>query len=420
MAVKWSKYNKKVQERVRHDIDKDEYEEVREEKSLDAKIADFDASHIPVYQRAWSATKNPYRDNRALKSWQEKMTVTKIKTFPELSDEERTGLHPRVVLLTRPEDKVEDVMKKTVSDFAKDRQEAKEARDRGDRNAPPLGKEVPSLAVVSPNGEIEGNPVAVDKYLLATRQKSLEKAMEKDAEREPVFEAVYKEGKNRKLTHEASWLKEVREFGHKKEAVKEKETTRDQKDKKKEKPKEHNVNGKIVHSQLEADAERARVIRANGYLWDQDMAAEQVKPGGSSVRDTKPITNAKDLETQVRTQLETAKGNEQKRRADPMITPEKREDRDQDGIPDIFEYEDHNGNGIDDRDEADWLLDIDGDGVPDDPGYRDENNNGIDDRKENQDVYIEDEPTLQEQLDAIDDFFKDPNRERGDENWTWY
>lgn len=305
----------------------------------DKKIVDFDKSHLPAFNRAWFAVKNPLRDIADIRAWHEKATIFKIKTMPELTKNDRTGFnHIRTVLLKSPKDNVEDIMKATVDDLSKDKRPEHEK---------------PRLVVIGPNQEVDGVPVTVEKYLRATKAKSLEEEMYNREDRSPVFEAVYDADKKDRMKYAATYLEGSREFYKEKKDPERSLAQASQKEEKrrKEKKKEAPVQviaGKIVHDDHERLDLEGELIRTNAYVYGQDMAEENQT--GVPVRDTVPITDTHNIKTQERTQIMKARTGEEVREADPIMAPEKDlVDKDKDGIPDIFEYYDENDNGIDDR-----------------------------------------------------------------------
>lgn len=302
----------------------------------DGKIIEFDKARVPSFSRNWNAVKNPYRDENEQRAWKEKTTIFSIKNKPETSKDSRTVFnHPRVVLLKSPQDKVEVIMNATTEKLAED------TRPEGQK---------PRLAIIGPNQEVEGVPVSVEKYLKATKSKSLAEDMHKQGDKSPVFESVYDTDNRGRMSYAATYLESTKTFyKEEKEPIqKEKEADKDKAAKKGKKQQIQEIAGRVVHNDRERLDIEGQLIRTNAYVYDQDMA-EQSRTG-APVRDTTTITDVHNIKTQERLQLGKAKSGEELRKADPLKAPEKDlADKDMDGIPDEFEYNDENHNGVDDR-----------------------------------------------------------------------
>lgn len=367
MAANWSKYRYDEKKEKKKDKPYQEAEEITDEekKSEDPLPAEaaFDKDRPPIFDKSWNAVFNPKKDDKDTRAWQERDTIFKIKTKPEGREEDRsTRPHYRVVLLKRASDSLEEIMKKTAKEFARDRKKAeKEERAVGRKKGQkkPIVTE-PSLAIVGANGEIEGVPVSVEKYLVATKSNSLEELRLKDKNKAPVFEAVYDIDENNTMKYHASWLFKEKEFYIDKDArdkEKDKDKSKEEKEVSKRKEPVKEIAGKIAHTDFEAQDLRIQLMRANDYVLGQDIAAEQATDGRAPVRDTREITSTANIETQTRQQIARAHEADEIRNEDPTIAPERKlADKDKDGIPDIFEYDDKNGNGVEDKYEK-WFDD---------------------------------------------------------------
>lgn len=388
MAVNWGKYNKDSKKKKAEPARKES--ELSPEEVEDKKIVTFDEQHVAKFPFVWKAVNNPGRDLKAGRIWQEKSTIVKISTMPEeLKDKKNRGIKPhyRIVLLMDKNDKVEDVMKKTPKEFAEERKENSQ-KDKRDQ------KQEPSLAIVAANGEIEGAPVSVEKYLVATRSKSLDAIARKREDKAPLFESVYGRDNHDKTWYRCSYLENQKAFSKDKQHERNEQKVKENEQKhEKQKGKVRQISGKTAHNEIEAEELHGKLMRANDYVLGQDIAAEQALDGRTPVRDARIIETTDNLETKVQQQLSRSREGEQIRNEDPTIAPERQlEDSDRDGTPDKYEKEDKGYIDKNDNDIPNYLefKDLDGDGK--------------DDR-------------IQQQEEK--DEFDNPAREHGEDDWGW-